>query len=275
LQGFAQYNGLVESITSQRNPRIQLIRALRQRKERQGTGLFVVEGTFHIGLALDQKGPIEFVVYADELLNTPFSKELIGRITQAGIPCFQTPLGIFELLGSKENPHGILAVAQQRLTTIEAYVPSANSISVALEEPADPGNLGSILRTLDAVGGEALILVDGGVDPYHPTAVRAGLGAHFTKTLVQTSFPKFATWAKRFGLHIYGSSAHAGQDYRKADYRRPCVLLLGSERQGLNKTHMVACEQVVNLPMKGMVTSLNLAVAAGILIYEAGTKLPR
>ncbi|MEX2162457.1 MAG: RNA methyltransferase [Anaerolineales bacterium] len=257
----------MESITSQRNPRIQLIRSLRQRKERQETGLFVVEGTFHIGLALDQKASIEFVVYADELLSTPFSKELIGRITQAGIPCFQTTRGIFESLGSKENPHGTLAVAQQRLTAIAAYAPSANSISVALQEPADPGNLGSILRTLDAVGGEALILVDGGVDPYHPTAVRAGLGAHFCHPIMHCSFAEFGSWDAQHKVHTIGTSPDSGSKFRQMAAQRPAVLYLGSERDGLSKEQLSICDQVVRIPMSGKVNSLNLSVAAGILLF--------
>jgi TrmH family RNA methyltransferase len=132
--------------------------------------------------------------------------------------------------------------------------------------------LGSILRTVDAAGASGLLLLDGGVDAYHPSAVRAAMGAHFWKPIIETSFSEFVAWARQQDVSIYGSSAHAKLDYRKAEYKLPGVLLLGSEREGLTEEQQAACEQVVSLPMRGRVTSLNLAVAAGVWMYAVSRR---
>lgn len=261
------------NISSRQNPKIKLVRSLRQRKTRKELGLFIVEGTFHIGLALENKAPIEFVVYSPDLLDTPFAKELVQKIASAGIETVSTSPEILASLSDKENPAGILAVARQQPTPLSDLRLDAASFAAAIVAPQDPGNLGSILRTIDAVGATGLILLDGGVDPWHPSAVRAGLGAHFSKSIVQASFTEFAAWAKKNGVHIYGSSAHAERDYKQVEYKSPAVALLGSEREGLWPEHLAICENVVGLPMRGSVTSLNLSVAAGILLYEVAAKI--
>ncbi len=256
------------SIKNRQNPKIKLARSLRQRKARGSEGLFLVEGTFHVGVALEAGAPLEYVIYVPDLLDSPFGKELIGKLGSKGIDCYSTTQEIFATLAEKENPQGLLAVARQRLEPLADFTLVPSSFAVALIAPQDPGNVGSILRTVDAVGAAGLLLLDRGVDAYHPSAVRAGMGAHFWKPIVQASFIEFIGWAQQKGVHVYGSSAHAELDYRRAEYKLPCVLLLGSEREGLTEGQLAACEQVVSLPMRGRVTSLNLAVAAGVWMYE-------
>jgi TrmH family RNA methyltransferase len=146
---------------------------------------------------------------------------------------------------------------------------------VALVAPQDPGNLGAILRTIDAVGASGLLLLENSVDPYHPTAVRASMGTMFWHPVVKASFTDFTAWAKEHGYHIYGSSAKGGVDYQTVSaFQRPAILLLGSEREGLTFDQAGICEQVVQLPMQGRATSLNLSVAAGILLYFMQSKFP-
>jgi TrmH family RNA methyltransferase len=261
------------SISSLQNPKIKLARSLRERKARKEQGLFLVEGIFHIGLAFENKAPIEFIVYSAELLDTPFAKELVQKIETAGIEIISTSAEIMESLSDKENPAGMLAVVRQQLTLLSNLTMDATSFAAAIVASQDPGNLGSILRTIDAVGAAGLILLEGGVDPWHPSAVRAGLGAHFTKPIIQASFADFVAWAKKNNVHIYGSSAHAERDYKVAEYKSPAVLLLGSEREGLLPDQLAICESVVALQMRGRVTSLNLSVAGGILLYELAAKV--
>lgn len=259
-------------ITSRTNPKIRLARSLPQRKAREDEGLFLVEGTFHVGQALETNAAIEFVIYVPELLDSPFAKGLIGKLEGKGINCYSTTKEIFATLTGKDNPQGLLAVARHSITPLASFTLAPSSFAVALVAPQDPGNLGSILRTVDAVGASGLLLLEGGVDAYHPSAVRAAMGAHFWKPIVQAKFSEFVSWAGQKSVHVYGSSAHAELDYRKAEYNRPCILLLGSEREGLTQEQQAACEQVVSLPMRGRVTSLNLSVAAGILMYEINAK---
>jgi TrmH family RNA methyltransferase len=261
------------TISSRQNPKIKLVRSLRERKTRKEQGLFTVEGTFHIGLALENKAPIEFVVFSPDLLDTPFAKELAKKIGSTSIEIISTSAEVLTSLSDKENPAGMLAVVRQQPALLSDLKLDAASFAAAIVAPQDPGNLGSILRTVDAVGAAGLILLDGGVDPWHPSAVRAGLGAHFTKPIIQASFADFAAWASKNGMHIYGSSAHAERDYKQAEYKTPAALLLGSERQGLSTEQLAICESVAGLPMRGRVTSLNLSVAAGILLYEMAAKI--
>jgi TrmH family RNA methyltransferase len=157
---------------------------------------------------------------------------------------------------------------KQKTTPLADFQLGADGFAAALVAPQDPGNLGSILRAIDAVGASGLILLDGGVDPFHPSAMRAGMGSHFVVPIIQAAFKDFRDWAKEDKVHVYGSSAHATLNFREVGYARPAVLLLGSERQGLSEEQQKACDQVVLLPMKGKVTSLNLSVAAGILLYQ-------
>lgn len=261
-------------ITSYSNPKIKQARALHQRKQRDETGLFLVEGLFHIGEALAAGAEIEYLCYAPDLLESDFAHQLVERAAAARIVCYEMTGEIMNSLAEKENPQGLIAVARQRRLTLEALAPQNFSWGVAVVSPQDPGNVGAILRTIDAVGADGLILLNSSVDPYHPAAVRASMGSIFWHPIAAASFDEWVRWAKQHGYHVYGTSAHGSVDYRAAAFdERPLLLLLGSEREGLSREQAAACEQLVRLPMHGHVSSLNLAVAAGVLLYAVAEKL--
>jgi TrmH family RNA methyltransferase len=246
-------------ITSRQNAKIKQTRALGRKKERANQGLFVVEGIRHVGEAAEAGADFEYVLYAPELLTSDFAETLIVDLKNRDVPCYSTDGEVLASVTDKENPQGLLAVVRWQ----------PFPWGVALVSPQDPGNVGTILRTLDAAGADGLLLLENSVDPTHPTAVRASMGTLFWKPVVQTSFSDFAAWAKAHGYHVYGTSAHGSLDYRQVgEYKRPAILLLGSEREGLNAEQIAACAQLIKLPMGGRATSLNLAVAAGILIYQ-------
>jgi len=257
-------------ITSSSNPLVKQARALRQRKVRAETGLFLVEGIHHVGEALEADWVVESILYAPDLLVSDFGRDLIARAArrQPGVQPVSEP--IMESLAEKDNPQGILAIVRQRPAQLEAL--RVTGAAVALVAPQDPGNLGAILRSLDAVGADALFLLEGGVDPYHPTAVRASMGALFWKPVVQAAWDMFVDWARRGGQQLVGSSAHGATDYRDFEPTAPWILVLGSEQKGLSREQLAACGAQVRLPMRGRVSSLNLAVAAGILLYHFAVK---
>ncbi len=250
-------------IASLANPLVKQARALRQRKARAETGLFLVEGIHHVGEAIQAGWTVEAILYAPESLTSSFAHDLV-----AGLPAVSHALTtrVLESLSDKENPQGILAMVHQRRTEL----PNVGSIrrGAALVSPQDPGNVGTILRTLDAVRGEALFLLDGGVDPYHISCVRASLGTLFWIPIVQTTFEEFFDWAQQHHQKLIGTSAHAEADYRQIKADRPWLLLLGNEQKGLSRERIAACDVTVSLPMQGRASSLNLAVAAGILLYH-------
>ena len=250
-------------ITSKTNPKIKQIRALHQRKEREATGLFIVEGIAHVTSAIESNAQIEYLCYAPDLLTSPFAQELIQRESLSGLACYDVAADVFESISDKENPSGIVAVVHKPKTNLQSLIFNTHSLFVALVAPQDPGNIGTILRTMDAVNANGLILVDGGADAYHPTSVRASMGAVFTQKIVAATFNELSDWAKTNQYRIVGTSAKANDDYRNAKYTSPIILLMGSEQKGLSEEHLAICDQTVNLPMMGKVSSLNLAVAAG------------
>jgi TrmH family RNA methyltransferase len=258
----------LEVITSPQNAKIKQARALRQRKHRQASGTFLVEGIRHVGEAVEADAAIEAVFYAPELLQSEFAFALVERLSSRGVPVFAVGEQAFASLAEKENPTGILAIVQMQPAQLDELNPSSYPLGVAVIAPQDPGNIGAILRTVDATGFSGLILLDRGADPYHPSTVRASMGALFWHPVVPASFDDFSHWVKMHGYHVYGTSARGNRDYREIErYQMPALLLLGSEREGLTDRQAALCDEILRLPMYGRVTSLNLAVAAGILMY--------
>jgi RNA methyltransferase, TrmH family len=254
-------------ITSKSNPKIKQARALQTRKEREATGLFLAEGITHVGAALDAGAKIDALLYAPDLLKSQFGQSLVRQAEQKGVTCFDISTEVFDSISDKDNPSGLLAIVQKPVSNLQSLVSTSVSLFVALVAPQDPGNIGTILRTIDAVNASGLILLDGGADPYHPNAVRASMGALFYKPLVSVSFDEFTSWARGNAYTIIGTSAKAAADYREADYKCPAILLMGNEQKGLSPEQIAACNITVKIPMLGKVSSLNLAVATGVMLY--------
>jgi TrmH family RNA methyltransferase len=232
---------------------------LRERKVREETGLFLVEGIHHVGEAVAAGWEIEAILYSPDQLKSEFAQGLLQ-----GSACRQEPVSA-EIMGyvtTKENPAGVVAIVQERSPELHGL--GHLSRCVAVVAPQDPGNLGTILRTMDATDCEVFFLLDGGVDPYHPTAIRAAMGSSFWIPVVRVSFDSFRAWIRQ----VIGTSAHAEQDYLELEPAEPWILLLGSEQKGLTTDQLEACDEVVSLPMRGRATSLNLGVAAGVFLYR-------
>ncbi len=259
----------MDLISSRSNPKIKQIRALKQRKNRQATGLFFVEGIRHVGEAVDSGARIESIFYAPEQLTSLFGHALIQRQSELGVPCYQTTAEVFDSISDKDNPQGILALVEQPQSRLTDIQPENFAWGVALIEPQDPGNVGTILRTIDAVGASGLLLLDSSVDPFNPGSVRASMGTLFWLPIIQASFDEFVHWVRHWGYQIYGTSARGSTDISAVSlYRFPAILLMGSEREGLTPVQAAACQQLIRLPMHGRATSLNLAIATGVLLYD-------
>lgn len=272
------YYAHMDLITSHNNPKIKLLRALKRRKERDDQGLCVVEGIFHIGEALaayeaGAGAAVEYLCYAPELVASEYGQGLIRRAEQIGVPAHATTTDVLATAADKENPQGLLAVVRQRRTELSDLTPGQFPRGVALVAPQDPGNVGTILRTIDATAASGLLLLEAGVDPYHPTTIRASMGAIFWLPVVMATFSTFAEWAGDQGYHVFGTSTRGTIDYRSARYSLPLILLMGSEREGLSAGQLDVCEQVISMPMGGRVSSLNLAVATGVMLYTIADRL--
>ncbi len=255
-----------EMLTSGNNPLVKEFRALSQNKTRKESGLFLVEGIHHVGAAVEADWDVQTLLYAPELLTSEYAHSLVQASAKKGIRCQSASADIFRSLAGKENPQGILASVRQRNQTLADLQNFRRGAAVVA--PQDPGNVGTILRTLDAAGADGLILLDGGVDIYHPKVVRASMGAMFWKPIVRTSFDDFRAWTQKNNYKLLGTSAHGTSDFAALNLDdQNWVLLLGSEQKGLSQEQIGACHTLLSLPMRGRVTSLNLGVAAGIFLY--------
>lgn len=256
----------MESLTSTSNPFIKHVRSLRQKKARTELGVFLVEGITHVGEAIEAGWDVEAVIYAPDLLTSGFAKNLLERAARLNLRLQPVSVPVIESLADKENPQGILAVVKQKKFAFDDVASARRA--VALVSPQDPGNLGTILRTMDAVGADALFLLDGGVELFHPTVIRASMGTLFWLPVVQSSFADFLSWARNGGYQLIGTSARADVDSHTLVPQLPWILLLGNEQKGLSAEQTAACDVSISLPMRGRVSSLNLSVAAGVLLYQ-------
>ncbi len=260
-------------LTSRQNPKIKQVRSLSSRKQRKQQGLFVVEGIRHVGEAVEARADIEYLIYAPELLTSEFAYSIIEQLQVINTPVFTTTAEVFNAIADKDHPQGILAVVRQNLASLAALSEENFSWGVAIVSPQDPGNLGTLMRTLDSAGADGLIVLETGTDIFHPTAVRASMGTIFWKPVVYTSLTEFRAWQNVHQYHIYGTSAKGTVHYREIEFNRPAILMLGSEREGLGSEEVAMCESLISLPMRGRASSLNLSVAAGVMLYEMGAKL--
>ncbi|HLI09830.1 MAG TPA: RNA methyltransferase [Ktedonobacteraceae bacterium] len=255
-------------ITSQSNRRVKQIRSLRDRKEREETGLFFVEGIRIVVEAVQAGAEIEMLVVAPDLLKSQIGQETVRQEQERGIPVLEVSAQVFKSLSVKEGPQGIGAVLHERWEPLDRVRLTSGLVWVALDAAQDPGNIGTIMRTNDAVGGTGIMLLGNCADPYDPSALRASMGAIFSQRLVKASFADFARWKERYHYTVVGTSDSAKLDYREARYHAPLVLLMGSERQGLSVEQQAVCDMMVCIPMVGRSDSLNLSVATGIVLYE-------
>lgn len=255
-------------ITSTANPTIKATRKLTERKERQQTGTFFMEGLRIVGEAMQRGWEIQHLIFAPELLVSLFGRQLLEQAAENEISILEVSTEIFQSLSAKEGPQGIAAVGHQRWTRLEDVLPSAGDTWIALDSVADPGNLGTILRTSDAAGCKGVILLDQSTDPYDPAAIRGSMGAVFSQPLVKTTLTEFARWKREKKVPVIGTSDKARQDYHGYCYPPALVVLMGSERLGLQEHHIALCDEMVSIPMQGTSDSLNLAVATALVVYE-------
>ncbi len=255
-------------ITGKNNDTIKQIRALQQRKERERTGCFFIEGIRIVMEAIQQNASLEMIVVAPDLLSSQLAQDLVQNQKAQGIHYLEVTAEVFKRISTKENPQGLGAIVRQRWEQLEECRPDEQLCWTALYKIQDPGNLGTIIRTSDAVGGAGIILLDNTVDPYDITAVRASMGALFSQKLLRTNFADFLAWKQKHQCMLVGTADHAAQEYRSVDYRQPLILLMGSEPAGLPDPYQQACDVMVKLPMVGRSDSLNLAVATGVVLYE-------
>jgi RNA methyltransferase, TrmH family len=254
-------------ITSLTNDRVKAIRALEMRKERKETGLFVAEGASILVTARDAGFTPTSLVFQAGSESGAITRSLAEWAASKGAAVLQVSEAVLAKLASKENPQSMLGVFKQRWGELPRDVKD-DDCWLALEEVRDPGNLGTIIRTADAVGVKGLILIGNCCDPYSREAVRATMGSIFAVPLVRVSREEFLSWRASWRGDVAGTHLNATEDFRFAPYRAPVLLVMGSEGPGMSDSLEQACSLLVKIPMAGKLDSLNLAVATALTLYQ-------
>ncbi|RST82421.1 RNA methyltransferase [Aquibium carbonis] len=261
--------GQVKEVTSLANPIVKDIKALALKKFRDQQNAFMAEGLKLVIDALDLGWTIRTLVFSKSGLGNAAVEKAAARTVAAGGLVLEVNDKVLAAITRRENPQMVVGVFEQRWTPLADVRPAGDDVWVALDRVRDPGNLGTVIRTVDAVGAKGVILVGDTTDPFAVETVRATMGSIFAVPVARASEQAFLAWRKGFGGLVAGTHLKGSVDYRTVDYgKRPVVLLMGNEQQGLPETLAGACDRLVRIPQAGRADSLNLAVATGVMLYE-------
>ena len=257
------------TITGFSNPTVKALRALRDKKHRKREGKFLAEGLRLLTDARESGRLPETLVMAGDRDPHPLLDALEAEVEAAGGEIVETSSQILAKITGKDNPQAVAGVFAEFDTSLAALERASAPIWLVAQALRDPGNLGTLLRAGDAVGAGGLILLDECADPFSAEAVRASMGAIFTQRIAQARWDEFLPWLREGAGQLVAASLRDAVPYRDARYEAPCFILVGNESRGLPEEYEAACDLRVTLPMMGRADSLNAAVAAAVVAYEA------
>jgi TrmH family RNA methyltransferase len=255
-------------ITAFSNPLVKDVRALREKKGRRRQGMFLAEGLRILTEAREAGRLPAILFYYAQGTSHPLLDTLIAEVEAAHGDVIETNADILHKLSGKENPQTVVGIYRSFDTGLSRIDRSEAPLWIVAQALRDPGNLGTMLRTGDAVGAGGLILVDDCVDPFSVEAVRASMGALFTQKIAAAPWPEFIAWLRGGEGQLIGTSLRTELDYQAPNYSKPAFLLVGNEAQGLPEAYEAECDLLVKMPMLGKADSLNAAVAAAVMAYE-------
>lgn len=275
-----------EKITSLQNPRVKQLVKLRERRERDDAGVFIVEGYREVRRALEKSVAIKELYFSPDWFLGENEPALIEQARAAGAQLFELSKDAFAKVAYRERPDGLLAIAPQWKTQLDDLVvgralgptdpqnvgdkprPTAPFFLVC-ESIEKPGNLGTILRSADAAGCDGVILCDAVTDIFNPNVVRASTGVLFSVPVVVSDSATVHAWLKAKGIRSAATTPHTTNIYTATDLRGPLAIVMGSEQYGLSEFWMKGADVLVRIPMAGQADSLNVAMATIITLFEA------
>lgn len=257
----------MQRIESTQNKRFKTIRSLNTKKYRAELSLFIAEGLKVVATAMENDWTPKYLVLAPDAQDNEFCRKVVRWAEGKGALCLETPQSLLNLLSTSENPPNIIGVFEQQWLPAERAAPSGGQLWLALEEIRDAGNLGTIIRTMDAVGGAGIILVGDCCDPYSTRSVRATMGAIFSVPLARIGKEAFREKMKSWPGEKIGTHLSGAVDFRRL-YHRPVLLVMGTEGHGLSPDAAALCDHLVKIPMAGKSDSLNLSIATALMLFE-------
>ncbi len=247
---------------------LRRVRALRDRRVREQEGACVVEGIRQVLSAIDGGHEVEALLVDPAKLRSEVAWESIQRAVEGGAMLVELPTRDMERVSARDNPVGLVAVIRWAPLPLDALAIDSDAIILVADDVHDPGNLGTIARATDAAGARAMVVL-GGADPTHPSALRASLGTMFLLPIhVARSHDELFEWVAG-RCRTVATSAHATGDVWTTALHPPVAIVVGNEATGLDAATVARCDLTTRIPMLGTATSLNVAVAAGVLLYEA------
>jgi RNA methyltransferase, TrmH family len=260
---------MADEISSAANPLVKRVRALADRKHRRRESAFVVQGIQPVWQAVEAGAGIEVLIVAPDLLRHAGAAAMVAAQEAGGVRVARVSPELFGRIADRDGPSGLAAIVRSAPAALADLVAGESALFAALHSPGNPGNVGTIIRTASAVGCDAVILIGPSADPYDPAAVKASMGAIFTVPVaLAPSAAAFLDWARSRAVAVAATSASGSVSCWDADLPLPLAVVLGSEGTGLPDHLLAAADLCVAIPMTGTAESLNLAVAAGVLLYE-------
>ena len=247
---------------------VSRIRAIRLKEIRTRTGLHFIEGFRNFIQALDAGIAVETILYSEILAANPAVQKNVRRQKRAGVPVVRVTPEQFRGISRTARASGIGAIVRQHWTPLDAVDPRSGTCWIALSSVRSPGNLGTILRTAEAAGVGGAILIGDAADPFDPAVVRASMGGIFRLKLARCRFDELPPWKIRWNCRFWGTSPGADGVYTEAPIESPLVVFFGDERRGLSPRELAICDQTSRIPILGRADSLNVGVAAGVILFE-------
>ena len=261
--------GRVKEVTSLSNPLVKDIKALALKKFRDQNNAFMAEGLKLVIDALDLGWEIRTLIFAKAGRGNAAVEKVAARTVAAGGDVLEVSEKVLSSITRRDNPQMVVGVFTQRLVPLKDIRPGKGDVWVALDRVRDPGNLGTVIRTVDAVGAKGVILVGDTTDPFSLETVRATMGSIFAVPVARASVEAFLAWRKGFPGLVAGTHLKGAVDYRSVDFSgKPVLLLMGNEQQGLPDDLAASCDRLLRIPQAGRADSLNLAVATGVMLFE-------
>jgi len=259
---------MVKSITSLQNPIIKNILLLQEKpRERKIQGLFVIEGNREIRLSIFSGFIFKTLLYCPELVAETALEELKNSvIPQEFIKCSRE---VFNRIAYRKDSGGLMVLAVQKQLSFEDLKLSVSPLLLVLESVEKPGNLGAILRTADAARLDAVIICDPLTDIYNPNTIRSSIGCIFTIPVVTSTSSETLKWLQSVKIKAFGTALTANRFYHETNLRQPCAIIMGSEATGLSTLWLEGADDLIKIPMRGKIDSMNVSASAAVVVFEA------
>ena len=256
-----------KEITSIQNPYIKDLFQLKEKsRERKKSGNFLIEGVREISLAIKGNYEIETILFYPEL----FSEEELYDLVPKHLNTIQISQEVYQKLAHRDTTEGILAVAKSKSHELkDIQFKHKNPLILIAEAPEKPGNIGALLRTADAANVDAVIIANPKTDLYNPNIIRSSVGCLFTNQIATGTTKEIIAFLKENDINIYCAALQASVEYHSQDFTLPTAIVVGTEATGLSDEWIINSTQNIIIPMQGEIDSMNVSVAAGILIFEA------